>query len=156
MKNIDLEEVINSVVDDFNGIYFSKRGIKINFKIQKNGGKYFIKGIENRIEQVLANLLENSISFSEDNKKIIVELKKNKNNKIQLSVVDEGRGFKEKNTEKIFKRFYSNRPEKFGEHSGLGLNIVKNLVDLHGGSEIASNNKAKNGARVDIYFPVVN
>ena len=156
MKNIDLEEVINSVVDDFNGIYFSKRGIKINFKIQKNGGRYFIKGIENRIEQVLANLLENSISFSEDNKKIIVELKKNKNNKIQLSVVDEGRGFKEKNTEKIFKRFYSNRPEKFGEHSGLGLNIVKNLVDLHGGSVNASNNKAKNGARVDIYFPTIN
>ncbi len=156
MKNIDLEEVINSVVDDFNGIYFSKRGIKINFKIQKNGERYFIKGIENRIEQVLANLLENSISFSEDNKKIIVELKKNKNNKIQLSVVDEGRGFKEKNTEKIFKRFYSNRPEKFGEHSGLGLNIVKNLVDLHGGSVNASNNKAKNGARVDIYFPTIN
>ena len=155
MKNIDLEEVIKSVVDDFNGIYFSKRGIKINFKAQKNGNKYFIKGIENRIEQVLANLLENSISFSEDNKKIIVELKKNKDNKIQLSVVDEGRGLKEKNTEKIFKRFYSNRPEKFGEHSGLGLNIVKNLVDLHGGSVNASNNKAKNGARVDIYFPTV-
>ena len=57
MKNIDLEEVIKSVVDDFNGIYFSKRGIKINFKAQKNGNKYFIKGIENRIEQVLANLL---------------------------------------------------------------------------------------------------
>ena len=155
MKNIDLEEVIKSVVDDFNGIYFSKRGIKINFKTQKNGNKYFINGIENRIEQVLANLLENSISFSEDNKKIIVELKKNKDNKIQLSVVDEGRGLKEKNTEKIFKRFYSNRPEKFGEHSGLGLNIVKNLVDLHGGSVNASNNKAKNGARVDIYFPTV-
>ena len=156
MKNIDLEEIIKSVVDDFNGIYFSKRGIKINLKVQKNGNKYFIKGIENRIEQVLANLLENSISFSEDNKGIIVELKKNKNNKIQLSVVDEGRGFKEKNTEKIFKRFYSNRPEKFGEHSGLGLNIVKNLVDLHGGIVNASNNKAKNGARIDIYFPTIN
>jgi len=156
MTNIDLEEVIKSVVDDFNGIYISKRGIKINFKIKKNGDNYYIKGIENRIEQVLANLLENSISFSEDNKKIIVELKRNKNNKIQLSVVDEGKGFKEKNTDKIFKRFYSNRPEKFGEHSGLGLNIVKNLVDLHGGSVNASNNKAKNGARVDIYFPIIN
>ena len=155
MKNIDLEEVIKSVVDDFNGIYFSKRGIKINLKVQKNGNKYFIRGIENRIEQVLANLLENSISFSENNKRIIVELKKIKNNKIQLSVVDEGRGFKEKNTEKIFKRFYSNRPEKFGEHSGLGLNIVKNLVDLHGGIVNASNNKAKNGARIDIYFPTI-
>ena len=62
---------------------------------------------------------------------------------------------KEKNTEKIFKRFYSNRPEKFGEHSGLGLNIVKNLVDLHGGIVNASNNKAKNGARIDIYFPTI-
>ena len=155
MKNIDLEEVINSVVDDFNGIYFSKRGIKINFKIQKNGRRYFIKGIENRIEQVLANLLENSISFSEDNKKIIVELKKNKNNKIQLSVVDEGRGFKEKNTEKIFKRFYSNRPEKFGEHSGLGLNIVKNLVELHDGEIVASNRLDKEGAMIEIKFPNV-
>ena len=37
-------------------------------------------------------------------------------------------------TSKIFKRFYSNRPDKFGEHSGLGLNIVKNLVDLHDGA----------------------
>ena len=155
MKNIDLEEVINSVVDDFNGIYFSKRGIKINFKIQKNGERYFIKGIENRIEQVLANLLENSISFSEDNKKIIVELKKNKNNKIQLSVVDEGRGFKEKNTEKIFKRFYSNRPEKFGEHSGLGLNIVKNLVELHDGEIVASNRIDEEGAMIEIRFPNV-
>ena len=41
------------------------------------------------------------------------------------------KGFKEKDTNKIFKRFYSNRPDKFGQHSGLGLNIVKNLVDLH-------------------------
>ena len=154
MKNIDLEEVIKSVVDDFNGIYFSKRGIKINLKVQKNGNKYSIRGIENRIEQVLANLLENSISFSEDNKRIIVELKKVKNDKIQLSVVDEGRGFKEKNTEKIFKRFYSNRPEKFGEHSGLGLNIVKNLVDLHNGEIIATNN-ANKGAKVEIILPAI-
>ena len=153
MKNIDLEVVIKSVVDDFNGIYFSKRGIKINCKIQKNGDKFFIRGIENRIEQVLANLLENSISFSEDNKRIIVELKKNKYNKIQLSVVDEGRGFKEKNTEKIFKRFYSNRPEKFGEHSGLGLNLVKNLIDLHGGIINATNNPSGKGAKIEIIFP---
>ena len=39
---------------------------------------------------------------------------------------------KKVNTDKIFKRFYSNRPEKFGEHSGLGLNIVKN-TEMHGG-----------------------
>ena len=53
-----------------------------------------------------------------------------KKDKIIINVIDEGQGFKEKDTNKIFKRFYSNRPEKFGEHSGLGLNIVKNLIDL--------------------------
>ena len=49
-------------------------------------------------------------------------------------------------------RFYSNRPENFGEHSGLGLNIVKNLVEIHGGEINASNNKDK-GARIEIIFP---
>ena len=44
------------------------------------------------------------------------------------------------NINKVFNRFYSNRPEKFGEHSGLGLNIVKNIIELHGGSIEASNN----------------
>ena len=56
-----------------------------------------------------------------------------------MRVEDQGIGFKEKNTNRIFDRFYSNRPEKFGEHSGLGLNIVKNLVEIHGGSIIALN-----------------
>ena len=156
MKTIDLKEIITSVVDDFNGIYNSKRGIKIYLKFSKKENDFIIRGIGNRIEQVLANLLENSISFSGDNQKIFVELRKDKINKIKLSVVDEGKGFKEKNTDKIFKRFYSNRPEKFGEHSGLGLNIVKNLVELHGGDILASNNKDKKGARVDIYFPGLN
>ena len=73
--------------------------------------------------------------------------------KILLKVIDEGQGFKEKNTDKVFKRFYSNRPEKFGEHSGLGLNIVKNLVDLHGGLIKASNNLNQKGANVEIIFP---
>ena len=66
---------------------------------------------------------------------------------------DEGIGFTEKDTNKIFNRFYSNRPEKFGEHSGLGLNIVKNLVDLHNGEILATNNVIK-GAKVEIIFPV--
>ena len=69
-----------------------------------------------------------------------------------MKIKDSGPGFSEVNTEKIFKRFYSNRPEKFGEHSGLGLNIVKNLVELHNGQIHASNNKDK-GARIEISFP---
>jgi len=155
MKKIDIKLIASSVVDDFNNIYMSKRGIKIILETDDDSEKYEITGIENRIEQIIANLLENSISFSEDNKKIIVKLKKNKKHQVIIDVIDEGAGFKEKDTQKIFKRFYSNRPDKFGEHSGLGLNIVKNLIDLHGGVITASNNKDKKGAKVEIIFPKI-
>jgi len=152
MIKIDLKKIAVSVVDDFNSIYESKRSIGI--KLKTNAAKdYKIFGIENRIEQIIANLLENSISFSEDNQEIAVEISKKKNGKLSLIVLDEGIGFSEKNTNKIFNRFYSNRPEKFGEHSGLGLNIVKNLVELHNGEIIATNNKNK-GAKVEITFPM--
>ena len=152
MKKVNLKHIARSVVDEFNSIYESKRSIGI--KLKTNGSvEYNIFGIENRIEQIIANLLENSISFSEDNQEIIVEISKKENGKLSLIVLDEGVGFSEKDTNKIFNRFYSNRPEKFGEHSGLGLNIVKNLVELHNGEIIATNNKNK-GAKVEIIFPV--
>ena len=153
MNIIDLKLIVKSVVDDVNSIYQTKRGIEIEFVDKDNLKEYKISGIENRIEQIIANLLDNSISFSDDNKKILVQLEKDSNKNILLKVIDEGQGFKEKNTDKIFKRFYSNRPEKFGEHSGLGLNIVKNLVDLHGGSIVASNNLNQKGANIEIIFP---
>ena len=119
MKILDLKKIADSVVDDFNAIYNTKRGINIDLQFKNSGEKFNIKGIENRIEQVLANLLENSISFSKDNQNIVVKLSQKKDGKISLSVIDEGIGFKEKNTDKIFKRFYSNRPDKFGEHLSL-------------------------------------
>ena len=153
MKKLDLRIIVKSVVDDYNGIYNSKRGISV--KLKTNGSKdYKILGIENRIEQIIANLLDNSISFSKDNQYIDVELNKEESGNINLNVIDQGAGFKEKDTKKIFKRFYSNRPEKFGEHSGLGLNIVKNLVELHNGQIYASNNKDK-GAKIEIIFPKI-
>ena len=74
-----------------------------------------------------------------------------------LIIEDEGPGFNEKNIDKVFNRFYSNRPEKFGEHSGLGLNIVKNIIELHGGSIIASNQAGdKNGAKIEVLLPIIN
>ncbi|MDC1139258.1 HAMP domain-containing sensor histidine kinase [Candidatus Pelagibacter sp.] len=155
MKKIDIKAIAKSVVDDFNNIYEAKRGIQIILKDSNTEEKLFINGIENRIEQIIANLLDNSISFSYNNKKILVELSKDEDKKIILKVIDEGKGFKETSTKKIFDRFYSNRPDNFGEHSGLGLNIVKNLVDLHGATIYASNNIIKKGANVEIVFPKV-
>ncbi|WP_415315055.1 sensor histidine kinase [Candidatus Pelagibacter sp. Uisw_137] len=155
MKKINLKLIARSVVDDFNNIYEAKRGIQIMLNDQGDQEEYFINGIENRIEQIIANLLDNSISFSEDNKKILVEIYKGDKDKIILKVIDDGKGFKETDTKKIFNRFYSNRPDTFGEHSGLGLNIVKNLVDLHSATINASNNITQKGANVEIVFPKV-
>jgi len=155
MKKINLKLIVKSVVDDFNNIYEKKRGIQIILNDSSSQEEYFINGIENRIEQIIANLLDNSISFSDNNKKILVEISKNETEKIILKVIDEGKGFKETSTKKIFDRFYSNRPDNFGEHSGLGLNIVKNLVDLHGATIYASNNAVQKGAKVEITFPKV-
>ncbi len=152
IKKLDIEPIIKSVVDDFNNIYKLKRGINISYS-NDGKNKYLINGIENRIEQIVANLLDNAISFSSDNKDVIVKVSKLENDKVSINILDEGQGFKEKDTNKIFKRFYSNRPDKFGQHSGLGLNIVKNLVDLHNATIRASNRLDRKGASMEIIFP---
>ena len=110
--------------------------------------------MESKLEQIVANLLDNAVSFSPSNSSIsvICDIKKKD---AQLIIEDEGPGFNEKNIDQVFNRFYSNRPEKFGEHSGLGLNIVKNIIELHGGSITASNQlKNKQGARIEVLLPI--
>jgi two-component system sensor histidine kinase ChvG len=154
IKKIDIEPIIKSVVDDFNNIYKLKRGISISYE-NDGKGRYYINGIENRIEQIIANLLDNAISFSKDEGNVKVQVSKLSDNNVAISVLDQGQGFKEKDTNKIFNRFYSNRPDKFGQHSGLGLNIVKNLVDLHNATIKASNRMDQNGASMEIIFPKV-
>ena len=111
-------------------------------------------GIENRLEQVIANLLDNAISFSADQQKIEIELTETSNNLV-MTIKDQGPGFTEASTQKIFKRFYSNRPSKFGEHSGLGLNIAKNIVELHKGAIAASNRIDEKGAQVEVLLPKI-
>ena len=150
MEDLDLKPIIESVVDDFNNIYIEKKNI--NIKLNTSGSKnYFIKGISNRIEQIIANLLDNAVSFSKKGSIVIVDLVDNEINTI-LKVTDEGEGFKESDIKKVFDRFYSNRPDNFGEHSGLGLNIVKNLVQIHKG-EIYASNSPKGGAVIEVKFP---
>ena len=155
MMKINLTKVVDSVVEDFNSDLVNlNRNIKIFVNNSNlNGSKLNVLGVESKLEQIIANLLDNSISFSDDNKKILVDISKNENEKVTLKVIDEGKGFKETTTKKIFERFYTNRPESFGEHSGLGLNIVKNLVDLHTATITASNNNDQKGANVEIIFP---
>ena len=156
MEKIDLSNVVNSVVEDFNSdLINSNKNIKININQSSlNGFKMNVLGVESKLEQIVANLLDNAISFSPANSKIsvICNIKKKE---AQLIIEDEGPGFNENNIDKVFNRFYSNRPQNFGEHSGLGLNIVKNIIELHGGTIIASNQSGnKQGARIEVLLPI--
>ena len=158
MKEINLFNVVNSVVEDFNSdLINTNKNIKIDLTNSLlNGSKLIVLGVESKLEQIIANLLDNAVSFSPSNSKILV-ICNIKKNKAQLIIEDEGPGFNEKNIDKIFDRFYSNRPEKFGQHSGLGLNIVKNIIELHGGSVLASNGTNNNkGARIEVLLPIIN
>jgi len=156
MTKIDLSNVVNSVVEDFNSdLINSNKNIKININNSNlNGSKLNVLGVESKLEQIVANLLDNAVSFSPSNSKISVSCDIKKKD-ARLIIEDEGPGFNEKNIDKVFNRFYSNRPEKFGEHSGLGLNIVKNIIELHGGSILASNQPGnKKGARMEVILPI--
>ena len=154
MSKINLIDIINSVVEDFKQDLSNQNkmiDIKVKEKISTKNGKYIL-GIENRLEQVIANLLDNSISFSQNNQKIEISIEETTKNLV-VKVKDEGPGFSETSPQKIFKRFYSNRPTSFGKHSGLGLNIVKNIVELHKGTIAASNRLNTKGAQVEVLLP---
>tara|TARA_B100001093_G_scaffold299953_1_gene286024 strand:- start:975 stop:2495 length:1521 start_codon:yes stop_codon:yes gene_type:complete len=154
MSRINLIDIINSVVEDFKQDLINqnkKIQIKVIDKINTKNG-YYIFGIGNRLEQVIANLLDNSISFSQNSHTIEIVLDETSSN-ILMSIKDEGPGFLEVSPQKIFKRFYSNRPKSFGKHSGLGLNIVKNIVELHKGTIAASNRLNTKGAQVEVLLP---
>tara|TARA_B100000575_G_scaffold287046_1_gene284731 strand:- start:1131 stop:2654 length:1524 start_codon:yes stop_codon:yes gene_type:complete len=154
MSKINLIDIINNVVEDFKQDLHNqnkKIDIKIQEKISSKNGHYIL-GIENRLEQVIANLLDNSISFSQENQKIEISIEETTKNLV-MKVKDEGPGFSETSPQKIFKRFYSNRPKSFGKHSGLGLNIVKNIVELHKGTIAASNRLNAKGAQVEVLLP---
>ena len=152
MTKINLINIIENVVDEFKqDLYSQNKKIQINI-VDKTGKKKFILGIENRLEQVIANLLDNSISFSKEDSIIEIEINEISKNFVVL-VKDQGPGFSEASTQKIFKRFYSNRPTRFGKHSGLGLNIVKNIVELHNGTISASNRINAKGAQIEVLLP---
>ncbi len=98
-----------------------------------------IHGLEARLAQVFVNLITNAISFCEDGDAIRVWARK-RENRVLIVVEDTGPGIPDEALTKIFKRFYSQRPEEhFGNNSGLGLAISKQIVEAHGGVIWAEN-----------------
>ena len=155
-KNFNLIHLIESIIEDFNlDTINQKKNIQFIFENEKSLKKAIIFGIESRIEQVIANLLDNAVSFSPENSKIFISLSHNNKN-FKILIKDQGPGFDENNLEKVFERFYSDRPnDQDSSHSGLGLNIVKNIIDSHKGFIKVYNNVDNKGAIVDIMLPSV-
>jgi len=91
-------------------------------------------GHDSRLGQVISNLLDNARSFSPPGGKVRVMCRRVKK-QIEIAVDDDGPGVPPDALEKIFERFYTDRPHQgFGQNSGLGLSISKQIVEAHGGS----------------------
>ena len=125
-------------------------------------GPFRISGIESRLVQVFQNLLSNAFSFSPPGSRVVVRIDRDSDgdgDRVIAAVEDEGPGIPANSTQRIFERFYSERPEgeQFGTHSGLGLSISRQIVEAHGGTIRAENRTDPMGniigARFVVSFP---
>jgi len=102
-------------------------------------GQIMLHGLEARLAQVFVNLITNAISFCEEGDAIRVWARR-RQNRVLVVVEDTGPGIPDQALTKVFKRFYSQRPdEHFGNNSGLGLAISKQIIEAHGGVIWAEN-----------------
>ena len=111
---------------------------------------------ESRIVQVLDNVLSNAISFSPERRTVTFTLRRQTtNNTIVLDIIDTGPGIPETKLETVFDRFYSERPsdERFGEHSGLGLSIARQIMSAHRG-QLTAHNQPEGGACFRLSLPL--
>jgi two-component system sensor histidine kinase ChvG len=147
MLAFDLGSLITALADMIRG-QGEDRNVKVATNLPK--GALIARGLEVRIAQVVTNLLENALSFAPDGSTITVSGKRLTRGMIRLTIEDQGPGIPDDNLGSIFERFYSERPqaEVFGNHSGLGLSISKQIVEAHGGRIWAENIRPV-GARSD-------
>jgi two-component system sensor histidine kinase ChvG len=105
-----------------------------------------VPGHDSRLGQVVSNLLSNAQSFSEAGSKVRIACRRIRSN-IEIVVDDDGPGIREDALSRIFERFYTDRPHQgFGQNSGLGLSISKQIVEAHGGKIWAENRVGPSGA----------
>ncbi|WP_026060134.1 sensor histidine kinase [Pseudaminobacter salicylatoxidans] len=141
---IDLKKLIGDLVALSLDPGRHKRKVEIEYKPHKlpQGAKgYFALGHDLRIGQVITNLIENARSFvPEEGGRITVSLERAGKFNI-VTVEDNGPGIRADNIDRIFERFYTDRPasEAFGQNSGLGLSISRQIVEAHGGTLSAEN-----------------
>ncbi len=127
----------------------------VDVVLEKQVGKLapIVLGYDSRLAQVLNNLIDNAVSFSPEGGKVTVVIGTTEET-LTLTVTDEGPGIRG-DISRIFQRFYTDRPEgeSFGDHSGLGLAISKQIIEAHGGKIVAANRTDRSGARFSVTLP---
>jgi two-component system sensor histidine kinase ChvG len=157
-KTVDLKALLSDMIEHYATIAAQKAGVAVEFRLSANP-PYEGLGHDGRYGQVFRNIIDNALSFSPRGSRIVVELSREpRNGPFVVTIDDEGAGIPEDNLESIFQRFYSERPsEHFGQHSGLGLSICRQIMETFGGSISASNRKAPDGrvlgARFTVHVP---
>ena len=141
---VDLKRLIGDLVSVSADGGRHKKSVEIDFKAAKlpQGAKgYFSAGHDLRIGQVITNLIENARSFvPDDHGRITINLSRSGRFNI-ITIDDNGPGIRAENIDRIFERFYTDRPsgEAFGQNSGLGLSISRQIIEAHNGSLTAEN-----------------
>ena len=159
IKPVNLRDMLTDMVNHYVASLAQRRKVEVDLRISASP-PYLAHGHDGRYGQVFRNVIDNALSFSPPDSKIVVELTREpRSGPFVITIDDEGPGIPEDNLESIFRRFYSERPtEHFGQHSGLGLSICRQIMETYGGSIAASNRKGPDGqvlgARFTIRVPV--
>ncbi|MFZ1814820.1 MAG: sensor histidine kinase [Rhizobiaceae bacterium] len=157
-RSLDLRELLENIVALQKAIISAPKQVQINLDIQpsKAGKEFMVLGHDSRIGQVLNNLIDNARSFiPAENGEISISMRRVAD-VIRIRIEDNGPGIRAEQIERIFERFYTDRPEEegFGQNSGLGLSISKQIIEAHGGTVTAENRKApKSGAKFIVTLP---
>jgi len=155
---VDLKRLLSALAEVYAAIHAKRAGAARLELALGDEEAVVVPAIENRLVQVMRNLLANAESFSPPSGRIGLALSLDAN-EATIAVEDDGPGIPSGQLERIFERFYSLRPEgeKFGTHSGLGLSISRQIVEAHGGRLIADNRTDGTGriqgARFSIILP---
>ena len=118
----------------------AKSDINVEFTREDPKADYLVNGNDSRLGQVFVNLIDNARSFTPTGGTVRVTLRRD-NGMIEVIVDDDGPGIQAEDVSRVFERFYTDRPqgEDFGQNSGLGLSISKQIVEAYEGDIIASN-----------------
>jgi two-component system sensor histidine kinase ChvG len=135
---VDLPNLLKALVTAANEVW--PDAVKLTLAFEGGPPSSFqIPGHDSRLGQVVSNLIDNARSFSPPGASVRLTCRRLKN-EVEIVVDDDGPGIRPDALEKIFERFYTDRPEHgFGQNSGLGLSISKQIVEAHGGTLWAEN-----------------